>query len=284
MIRRGPALGKPKRTGAGRRLDASRGVVLGPPAVRSGGPGDAMIRGHLIVIGAMKAGTTTLFELLARHPDLVRGHRKELDHFQRRRWAGPEGYDALFADAPHDRPVLTLDASPGYAKEADRSPAPARIAALRRPVHLVYLLRDPVERAISHVRHNMARGRIAPADLPGLDLRRYARTSRYCAQIRAYEAVGLGDRLLLVDFEALCREPGRVVADVCRHAGIAPIAVPGALHANRNDQVADEVGGLDVAALGRMLRTQRRRMIRRHGFEPARAWAVHDDEAALGAS
>ena len=232
-----------------------------------------MIEGHLIVIGAMKAGTTTLYELLSRHPDLVCGRRKELDYFNGRRWRGPERYDALFRDVPEDRAVLTLDASPAYAKMGQGAVSPRRIARLRRPVHLVYLLRDPVDRALSHIRHNIGRGRIAPDDLSRLETEHYVLTSRYSEQIRAYEAAGLGDRLLLLDFETLCRNPAAAVAEVCRHAGLAPLAVEAPVHANRSALPAESVEGLDVEALRASIRGERRRMITRHGFQPARAWA-----------
>lgn len=234
-----------------------------------------MIEGHLIVIGAMKAGTTTLHELLAEHPDLVCGCVKELDHFGGSAWAGPESYDARFpeASATGRRPVVTLDASPSYAKRAERSPAPSRIAQLRRPVHLVYVLRDPVARAVSHVRHNIGRLRVEAGDLGRLDLQRYAMASRYSRQIEAYEAVGLRDRLLLLDFETLCRDPAATLRLVCRHAGLAPpLDVETRVHANRSPLPDEVVEGLDITALRRALKGERGCMIERHGFAPARGW------------
>ena len=230
-----------------------------------------MIEGHLIVIGAMKAGTTTLYELLSRHPDLVRGVRKELDYFAGRRWQGPNGYDGQFKNVPTDRPVLTLDASPAYAKKVGGSASPGRIAQMPRPVHLVYLLRDPVARAVSHLRHNLRKGRMTLSEVSSENLRRYAQASRYSERIRAYEAEGLGNRLMLLDFETLCRDPGEAVARVCRHAGLAPLDVADPVHANRNDAQPEVVENLDLDIIRSMLRGERHRMIRR-GFEPARGW------------
>lgn len=231
-----------------------------------------MIQSHLIIIGAMKAGTTSLYTALAGHPDLVCGPRKELNYFTTKRWRGPEKYAALFPDPP-ERSVVTLDASPAYAKLKPDSTLPRRIAGLPRPVHLVYLLRDPVERAVSHVRHNLGRGRVGAKDLTRIRLRHYVQTSLYSAQIRAYAKAGLADRLLLLDFETLCRDPNAAVAAVCRHAGLSPHAVPGPVHANASALPAEVVEGLDLVTLRAGLRGERRRMIERHGFAPARHWA-----------
>ena len=230
-----------------------------------------MIEGHLIIIGAMKAGTTSLFEALAPHPNLIRARLKEPHYFTGNRWRGPEGYDALFPTPPEDRPVLTLDGSTSCAKMHVKSIA-GRIAQLTRPVHLVYMLRDPLARAISHARHNVAAGRQTAEALAALPLRGLVAPSRYSHCIESYQAAGLGDRLLLLDFDTLCRDPAQVVAAVCRHAGIAPIEVPPSVHANASPLPPDTTSGLDVAALRRALKGERRRMIQRHGFEPARNW------------
>lgn len=238
-----------------------------------------MIEGHVIVIGAMKAGTTTLHDLLAGHPDLVTGRRKELNFFSNRMGRRPERYDRLFGDVPADRPVMTLDVSPAYAK-LPRTPRVARrIASLSRPVHLFYLLREPVARAVSHVAHSIGRGRLEAGRLSDIDLQRYVEGSSYSRHLRAYEKAGLGDRITLLDFETLCREPAAVVDAVCRAAGLPSMAVPAALHSNRGTTPPDATATLDLDALRAALRPVRGRMIRR-GFEPARAWPRHPRPAA----
>lgn len=232
-----------------------------------------MIRSHLIVIGAMKAASTTLAAALRRHPEIVHGRVKELRYFDEG-WKGPEGYDALFVPIPEDRDVVTLDATPRYAKTQRWPETPRRIARLRRPVHLVFILRDPVERALSHMRHSIGKGR-RQAGQPVLVPQHMIDASRYSEQIAAYEAAGLGDRLLLLDFEAVCRDLEGSVAAVCRHAGLPPIALDEPIHENATTRVpASATEGLDLEALRAALAGEGERLATRHGFEPARRWSV----------
>ena len=121
-----------------------------------------------IVIGAQKAGTTTLFEHLRSHPELYLPPGKE-QHF----FSCDEIYDAgwsqfaaaTFGGAPEG--VLWGKVTPGYMAgcpiRADRAAQPRppertekiipeRIRATCPDVKLIAILRDPVERCISHYR------------------------------------------------------------------------------------------------------------------------------------
>jgi len=115
-----------------------------------------------LVIGAPKAGTTSLFSYLRQHPGLHLSPRKEPHFFcgagddRPPTWTGPidrvvldrsifdrAGYAALFAGAD-GRPVG--EASTSYLVD----PAvPARVAATNPEARVVALLRDPVDRAYS---------------------------------------------------------------------------------------------------------------------------------------
>lgn len=234
-----------------------------------------MITGHLIIIGAMKAGTTTLSVLMRRHPNVLKGPLKEMRYFGDEKWRGPEGYVAQYPEPPADRDVVTLDASPIYAKVRRHARVPERIAQLSLPVHLVMALRDPVARAVSHVKHNLGHGRLQPETLGGKRHDNIVYSSLYSEQIAAYEAVGLADRLLLLDFEEVCTDQSRAVARICEHAGIPPMTVDEPVHRNAADPLPpDATALLDVEALRERLAGEGARMAERHGFEPARRWSV----------
>jgi hypothetical protein len=119
---------------------------------------------HFIVIGAMKAGTTTLFELLKQHPALcptfaeVPGVSfiKEINYFRDlyRKKHRPVHYDWRFPFEPATH-AWTLDVSPAYAKWPGSRAVPARIASLGGKIKLAYLLREPVDRAESHLAHSL---------------------------------------------------------------------------------------------------------------------------------
>ena len=118
-----------------------------------------------VIVGAQKAGTTSLYAYLTAHPLVLPAALKELHFFDTCAFdAGPEGYRSCFPMRAHlrlatrlrGRTVITGEATPYYlyhplAAERLRSAAPA--------VKVIILLRDPVERALSHYWHEVRGGR-----------------------------------------------------------------------------------------------------------------------------
>lgn len=109
-----------------------------------------------LIIGAQKAGTTSLFKYINNHPQVFMPAAKECPYFNseemlRRGW---DVYlDQYFKNAPINR--LWGTATPEYMVQ----PAvPERIKALLPNVKLIALLRNPVERAFSHYRMSVRRG------------------------------------------------------------------------------------------------------------------------------
>ena len=109
------------------------------------------------LIGAQKAGTTTLAYLLNQHPLLTIGQTKE-PHFFTDNWS--KGLDWYRKQYPESGSALCLDAStsysmapltPGwkYRNPEDFENIPAKVHALRPEARFIYLLRDPVDRTYS---------------------------------------------------------------------------------------------------------------------------------------
>lgn len=180
------------------------------------------------MIGAQKSGTTYLAALLDQSPDICISDPKEphfLTHdFER----GMEYYASLFKkpgakiclDASTTytflRPKDQMDAGPDAPGLLD--PVPQRIHDLRPDAKLIYLLRDPVERAISALQHNLrvTKDGGAPPSLldtlkadPQVEL-----ASRYSAQIARYQEVFGPEAFLFLSFDELRRDP-QTVADKC---------------------------------------------------------------------
>ena len=227
---------------------------------------------HFIIIGAMKAGTTTLYELLARHPALCRtwahlpgvSFTKEINYFTRqyRPDHTPLHYDWRF---PFDsgRHAWTLDASPNYSKWPMSKDVPERIASLGGETKLAYILREPVDRIESQMAHTLVRKGQS-------SLRRCIRVSSYALQLDKFMPHIIRDNVLLLDFEKLRRNPSAVVAQVCDFLGIQQVPASRAVH-NRgrsryrlsNQQRADVVEAL---------RPDVERLISEYGFSPAERW------------
>ena len=114
-----------------------------------------MIRNHILIIGAMKSGTTTLFDQLAADPRIAGATPKEPGFlaFEEVFAQGWDWYDALhgFEAGTH---AYALDGSTDYAKHPFVTDVQRRMAsAPERRFKLIYVLRDPLARLESHARH-----------------------------------------------------------------------------------------------------------------------------------
>jgi hypothetical protein len=117
-----------------------------------------------LIIGAQKAGTTALYAYLREHPAIGGPPWKEVSFFDRHYRRGPAWYRGNFPTRLYlrrvrgrtgTRPVVG-EASPSY---VFHPLAPERVAALVPDVRLIVLVRNPIDRALSHYHHEVALGR-----------------------------------------------------------------------------------------------------------------------------
>lgn len=109
-----------------------------------------------LIIGVQKGGTTALFHYLSQHRRVMPSVRKEVHYFDLQYGRGLDYYRSYFGIRWPQRltrgPVLVGEASPSYIFH----PAGAeRIARHLPDARLIVLLRNPVDRALSHYRHNL---------------------------------------------------------------------------------------------------------------------------------
>jgi hypothetical protein len=186
---------------------------------------------NLLVIGAQKAGTTLLHGLLSAQQGVAMSATKELDFFtsERGNWRrGIDWYRSQFDSAA----VVRGESSPSYTAYPFAEGVPERIASVLGEVRLVYVVRDPVDRLLSALRHAIGTGeeRRSAAEVldgPELEGTAYLAMSRYAMQLERYHAVFGPEAVLIVDFGELIAEPGAAVDRVLRHCGHdVPIVVP----------------------------------------------------------
>lgn len=175
-----------------------------------------------LIIGAMKAGTTTLYDYLSRHPQVGMSREKETDFFiAEGNWSrGLDWYRAQFAPG---REVYG-EASPNYAKWQAFAGVPDRVQALLPGVRLVYIIRDPVARAASQYRHAVLTGVRVPAPealIGSHHLQHLVDCSSYAAQIDPWLARFAPQQLLILRFEDLTRDPAQVLTALAGFLGIA---------------------------------------------------------------
>ncbi len=123
-----------------------------------------------LIIGAQKAGTTSLFEYLRQHPQVYLPPGKETPYFSDDKIVA-RGWDVFIAQtfAYADRDLIWGTATPQYMagtvlgadaprEEASESTVPERIHSQLPQVRLIAILRDPTDRALSHFRMMKMRG------------------------------------------------------------------------------------------------------------------------------
>jgi Sulfotransferase domain len=117
-----------------------------------------------LIIGAQRAGTTSLHRYLVQHPGVRTMLRTKGVHFfdtaygRGMSWYAsrfPTRLAAWWVARRHGVELRTGEASPYYLFHPQ---VPARVAEHLPRVKLIALLRDPVVRAYSHYQHEVARG------------------------------------------------------------------------------------------------------------------------------
>ncbi|MBD3787565.1 MAG: sulfotransferase domain-containing protein [Sphingomonadales bacterium] len=190
----------------------------------------------VFIIGAQKAGTTFLAASLARLPDICLCEPKEPQFFTTHFGRGFDYYLGLFPD-PAAR--IWIDASTTYSFLRPRAdldtpdapglpdPVPARLKAFAPDCKIIYVLRDPVDRAVSAVVHaDRFKGRLGTS-LSLMDwLQRDPMAglpSRYSEQLARYLEVFERNQILVLDFKDLTRNPVETVNRCARFIGVEPV-------------------------------------------------------------
>ncbi|MBU1156276.1 MAG: sulfotransferase domain-containing protein [Proteobacteria bacterium] len=183
-----------------------------------------------LVIGAQRSGTTSLFQVLRRHPQVFIPDVKEVNfffhdnHYRR----GVEYYQSVFADAAPSS-LAVGEASPGYICKPGVA---GRIHELLPSVKLVAVLRNPVDRAYSQYWDNR-RFLAEPLSFEqAIDValtpeyrhgeRGYFSRGAYIDQIESYLELFKREQMLVLIFEDLKKDPEAVFSRCFEFLGVDP--------------------------------------------------------------
>ncbi|MEO1295065.1 MAG: sulfotransferase [Cyanobacteria bacterium J06636_16] len=111
---------------------------------------------NLVIIGAMKCGTTSLHYYLGLHPEISMSQQKELNFFiGKKKWTkGLDWYKSHF----QEKTKILGEASPNYTSFTQFPGVPQRMHSIIPQAKLIYLVRDPIERMIAHYVHQYSHG------------------------------------------------------------------------------------------------------------------------------
>jgi hypothetical protein len=183
-----------------------------------------------LAIGAQRSGTTSLFQVLRRHPEIFMPDVKEVNfffhdnHYRR----GVDYYRSVFAEAPA-RARAVGEASPGYICKPGVA---RRIHELLPEVKLVAVLRNPVDRAYSQYWDNR-RFLAEPLSFEqAMDValtpdyrhgkRGYFSRGVYIEQLANYLELFGREQLLVLIFEDLKQDPEATFERCFEFLGVEP--------------------------------------------------------------
>lgn len=172
-----------------------------------------------ICIGAMKCGTTSLHEYLDEHPNVCMSSPKETDFFLERNDKDLSWYENCFESEAN----VYGEVCTNYSKYPTFSGVVEKMYNLLPDIKLLYVVRDPIERAISHYVHKWAsrteHGSIDDAFLP-VDESWYLTVSRYYMQISRYLKYYDRDNIRIIESERLRTERGDVLGEIFDFIGV----------------------------------------------------------------
>jgi hypothetical protein len=184
---------------------------------------------NLFVIGAARSGTSSLHHYLGLHPEIHMSVPKEPHFFSRSpdgRWPGGRRFTDSAYQRLFESPLpVRGESSVTYSYFPYPAGVPARIAAVAPDARFIYLLRDPVERAVSHYRWHVAIGRerrslAEVAAAPNDAEERYLAASSYATQLGEYVKVFRDDRVLVLDSGDLQERRGDTLRHVFAFLGV----------------------------------------------------------------
>jgi hypothetical protein len=177
---------------------------------------------NFLVIGAAKSGTTSLWSYLAEHPQIFMARKHEISFFGEADWREQlEWYAAHFAAAQEP---LRGEKSVDYSMFPRKPNVAGRIHELIPNAKLIYLVRDPIPRAISHYVQNVVvgvEGRPINKAFSQLDdpTNEYVCTSRYATQLRQYLGLFPAERIFVADQADLLQDRERTLRSIFRFLG-----------------------------------------------------------------
>lgn len=223
------------------------------------------------IVGAAKAGTTSLHAYLAVHPDIAMTTTKEPAVFERDDWREClAAYEPLFPR----RARVRGEASTAYSAYPWAPEVPDRVRQVVPEAKIVYLVRDPVDRAVSHYaqnRYDGYRARSWDDILRDVDdpLNAVVACSRYATQLLRWTERFGERRVLVVEHAELLANRQATVREVLRFLDVdaAYSAAPWSVEHNPTGgrrEVRPSIRRLGVPALAARGRPWPRLMTRRH--------------------
>ncbi|MEO0688389.1 MAG: sulfotransferase, partial [Cyanobacteria bacterium J06649_11] len=182
---------------------------------------------NFLIIGAQKGGTTWLARILTKHPDVFMPAR-EIEFFSKPETMakGLDWYEENFKNVLQESAIGEKSPSYIWVNQQSLHEVHRHIHEYSPDIKLIAVLRDPVQRAISHARHYMRGARIGGKVSPLASLDHLILNSslskgilsrgHYAEQLEAYYQYFKPEQILtIINEEEIVKDPKAVMARVC---------------------------------------------------------------------
>jgi hypothetical protein len=171
---------------------------------------------NIVVIGAAKAGTTSMLNYLDAHPEIAVSTEKEMRFFQDpncRTWVGV--YQSHFPVGTRYR----AEATPAYSKASCFPGVVDRMAEMVPNARILYLVRDPIDRVVAEYVEELqwlaAGGTLDQRLADAFDPQNYlVASSRYATQLREYRRRFAAEQIMVLDLADLSADVVGVMGEV----------------------------------------------------------------------
>jgi len=179
---------------------------------------------NFLGIGAQKCGTTWLYKMLQEHPDIIFPAGKEMyfwnaeDYQQRIEW-----YQDVFKN--HDQ--VSGEITPGYALLSDNRIA--KIAQLYPELRLIYIIRNPIDRAWSSALMALKRAEMHIDEasdqwfIDHFQSQGSLQRGDYGHCIKAWRAHYAKEQLLILNYKEIALQPRALLRRCCTHLNVSQL-------------------------------------------------------------
>jgi hypothetical protein len=178
---------------------------------------------NLYVIGAAKCGTSSLHDYLDAHPEVWMSDQKELHFFVSDDWREKQAwYESHFRDSP-----VRGESSPTYSMYPYLPSTAERMRELTPDARFIYLVRDPIERAVANyvelvaLRHENRPIAEALTDFAD-PANPHLCPSRYASQLERFIEQFGEDRVLVIEQHDLRERRAETLREIFAFLGVDP--------------------------------------------------------------
>lgn len=185
------------------------------------------VKNFVLIIGAMKCGTTSLFNYLAEHPQIAACKEKEPSFFSgaKNYNQGLEYYQDLWDWEP-ERHKIAMEASTSYTRVTNPIYVNAadNIRQLQEQLgcqfKFIYVMRNPLDRIESHYTHAAAwKSKELRVNIAGKSNSFHSEAvdvSKYAMQLDEYYKNFDANNILLINFDNLKLQPAKLLENICQ--------------------------------------------------------------------